>query len=61
MDEREKLLDALQVIKETCEKNGACHGCPLGNVLEQCMVADDDVKPMEWKLNRPTGEWRALL
>ena len=60
MDEKEKLLDALQTIKETCQKNGSCHCCPLGNVYDQCMVVDDDVKPAQWNINTPEGIWRAL-
>lgn len=61
MDERENLINALQIIKETCEKNGKCMMCPLGNDYDQCKVADDDTMPSQWSINQPDKKWKALL
>ena len=58
---REEILDALQVIKDTCvdvgeDKNG-CHKCPFArNGL--CILLDEE--PYKWELNFEGAVWRAF-
>lgn len=56
--EREKLIEALQAIKDTCNKN-YCEKCPLGSQDGVCIVAY--LQPDDWKINDDNKVWRALL
>lgn len=58
---QEEILNALKIIKETCEETGKCEDCPFGTRdYYGCRLIEDN--PGEWELaeiNRVT--WRALL
>lgn len=57
--EREKLIEALQVIKDTCDKNNVCEQCPLAESNGNCLVCDN--QPCDWKINDDNKVWRALV
>ena len=56
---KEVIVNALKVIKEVCESQGAsCNACPFF-VNESCEVASRT--PNNWELNTTEPEtWRAL-
>ena len=62
MDEKEKLIDALKTIKETCETHdqhsNGCDRCPLGNSNNDCLLME--LSPDNWCINEPGAVWRAL-
>ena len=58
---QEEILDALQVIKDTCVEVGeykdGCYKCPFAeNGL--CKILDKE--PYKWKLNFEGAVWRAF-
>ena len=55
--EKEKLIDALKTIKETCREN-ECSRCPLGNSNDDCLLMT--LTPYDWCINEPGAVWRAL-
>ena len=57
--EREKLMKALQVIKDTCNKNPKCKECPLAESDGNCLV--NYITPDGWKINDNNEVWRALV
>ena len=44
----DKLLEALEIIKEECRKHQDCKTCPMRNVHNGCGV--DDSSPSDWRL-----------
>ena len=62
MDDKEKLIDALKTIKETCkaheERENGCSRCPLGNSDDDCLLME--LTPDNWCINEPGAVWRAL-
>ena len=61
MVEREKILEALETIKEICTKS-TCDECPLRSDGYEyvCMLHNTDIPPIDWKLNTAKGTWRAF-
>lgn len=62
MDDREKILNALRVIKDTCVDN-SCDSCSLRvknakNEDDQCQLTHE--KPYRWEIVEETGIWRAF-
>ena len=58
---QEEILDALQVIKDTCdeieEQKEGCYKCPFSrNGL--CIILDKE--PSRWELNFEGAVWRAF-
>ena len=54
-----EILDALEVIKETCEDAVGCNECPF-------WWGDDEgcafrMSPAEWELNNSVPTWRAFV
>ena len=45
----EELRTALELIKETCEKNTNCKTCPVPQIIGDC-VADAFNIPEEWEM-----------
>lgn len=62
MEERKKLLDALQVIANECDKHETCDNyCPLLNEHGRCGITEGDENPCDWILNDPEETiWRAI-
>ena len=53
-----KLIEALKVIKEECEKHDVCKECPFGSG-DGFVCCVEDTTPDNWKINdKPT---KALL
>lgn len=49
----EKLIEALQTIKEECMKHEECIYCPMyGNPKEFCKIHEDN--PCDWEINLKT-------
>lgn len=55
-DEKDRIIKALRVIRETCLKN-SCESCPLGDDAGDCRILEE--VPEKWTL---AGKqvWRAL-
>jgi len=57
MDDREKILNALRVIKDTC-KGHSCDGCPLRNNEYGCYITTRI--PNHWEIRDEPEKWRAF-
>lgn len=58
--DREKLCEALEIIKRVCEEADECRYCPLGN-LDGCILAHPDITPDAWNISEPEDRtWKAL-
>ena len=55
---REKILEALETIKEVCEEANSCSNCPLRDWNFECMLITQ--QPYTWKLVSDTTPWRAF-
>lgn len=53
----EEILDALRVIKTTCEDFRSCDGCPFDK-NDECYLKLD---PPDWVLNETNKNWCAFL
>lgn len=56
--EREKILKALEIIKEVCGENEACSTCPLRDWDDDCLFSGH--APYNWELNTEDKPWRAI-
>lgn len=58
---QEEILNALQVIKDTCAEVGehkdGCYSCPF-YVNRECIIANTE--PEDWELNSKVPIWRAF-
>ena len=56
--DKQKILDALKLIKDTCNNCEECEDCPFfcQNI---CMFATD-CPPEDWELNNTKDIWRAF-
>ena len=53
-----EILEALQVIKDTCDKN-SCDKCPFSNVYDSgCMIQAEP--PEDWPIKTEEENWRAF-
>lgn len=64
MHSEKEILDALNVIKEVCEKSVYCKDCPLrnkeiNNVVSGCALFESS--PSNWKLSEEQAPPRRLL
>lgn len=61
MEDRKKLIDALQVIVNECDKHECCdNSCPFYDGQVRCTIKRDH--PCNWKLSDPEESfWRAIL
>ena len=60
---KEKLLNALKVIVDTCNEydDEGCYSCPLYTTsLDSCKISDETESPAEWHINFNNSIWRAL-
>ena len=57
---QDEILNALRVIKETCEEAGECENCPLRNkeYNDKCYLME--TAPLDWKIRANSGTWRAF-
>ena len=58
-----ELLNALRIIKKTCESNPECNTCPLRDNFYVCVVSDSMApEPAKWKIKSdiPAYNWRAF-
>ena len=64
---REEILDALKVIKETCDDFDCCNACPFYKFTESlnwnasCAIRDQNETPADWELRENHDVWRAFL
>lgn len=56
--EKQKILDALTLIKDICDKNNDCEDCPF--CCANCCILREDIAPQDWKLNNADEKWRAF-
>lgn len=55
----EDIIEALRIIKNTCEEQEDCVCCPFGDNTELCLI--NSIIPKEWDINpNPPAEWKAL-
>lgn len=54
---KEEILNALQIIKDTCEESKCC-SCPFGNIHEMCVI--QDAPPSHWSFADEEKLWRAF-
>ena len=58
---KERLLDALNVLKETCEEqHGMCDKCPMGSIEGTCIINEIENYPCNWDIEQDTEVWRAV-
>ena len=56
---QEEIIDALQVIKDTCrDETIDCDNCPFGNDEDLCRLKDRI--PANWIINEEENVWRAF-
>lgn len=55
--DREKILDALKVIKDTCMVH-TCDGCPLRDNEHGCHLVAES--PDNWEIREKNEIWRAF-
>lgn len=57
---KEEILNALHIIKDTCNENGfACDSCPFYNEEEKlCWI--NGYRPDHWTFNEQKEVWRAF-
>lgn len=62
-EERKRVYEALQSIKDVCSKQMSCSRCPMRSdkkdTIEGCCRVKETI-PALWTLNDPSG-WRAIL
>lgn len=58
-ERKQKILDALELIKNICVENPNCEKCPLGTCYSNCNILR--VRPQDWNLSvLPEETWRAF-
>lgn len=64
LEERNSLVDALNIVKKECEKHAACETCPMAyrNVVGEMRCYIRDNIPSLWKIKEKEREstWRAF-
>lgn len=55
---REQIIQALTVIRDTCEEHDDCCECPFSNGGD-CLIRSDE-SPEEWHLN-DSKSWKAII
>lgn len=55
---REKILEALNVIKDTCKDACNCETCPLRSENNDCYIGDKT--PFDWNIMVTDDLWRAF-
>ena len=56
--EKEKILKALEIIKEVCKEQGTCATCPLRDFEDYCILSGP--APCHWEINHDDKPWRAI-
>ena len=55
----EDIIEALFIIKETCEEQATCEECPFSaKGTDRCAIKADE--PCEWKIGELPSPWKAL-
>lgn len=57
MEEKAKLVEALETIQDVCRKN-PCSLCPLSDDEMYCIFRKS---PVNWKVNESISKWRAVF
>lgn len=47
----EKILEALHLLQDVCNKAKDCHECPLGNAFDDCKIMEE--APKDWSIVNP--------
>lgn len=55
---QEKIIEALKVIRDTCEEHDDCCECPFSDGGD-CLICSEE-SPDEWHLNE-LKSWKAIL
>lgn len=56
--EKEKILKALETIKEVCEGERTCSTCPLRDWDNDCLF--NGPAPCHWEINYDDKPWKAI-
>lgn len=56
---REQIIQAVTVIRDTCEEHDDCSECPFSNGGD-CLVSSAETSPEEWAING-LKSWKAIL
>lgn len=56
---REQIIQALTVIRDTCEEYDDCSECPFSN-RGDCLVCSEGTSPEEWAINE-FKSWKAII
>lgn len=58
--EKEKILEALRMIKKVCEAYADCTKCPFRNWERLSGCHFKDIAPVHWCLDESEEPWRAF-
>ena len=56
---QEKIISALNVIKDVCKEQERCQNCPFGTEAIQCKIKFSS-DPRDWDIAEPIINWRAF-
>lgn len=58
--EKEKIVEALRVIKKVCQTYDNCKECPFRNWQQPSGCHFRDIAPVHWCLSESEEPWRAF-
>lgn len=59
MRNREEIIEALNILQETCNEADSCFRCPLSDGEDKCVIRDCEFSPGEWDIKRDEL-WKAF-